>query len=86
LKFYRIDWPEAASAETCTDWSTSWDEAHKIGRAHSDYYKVILVELPERKSEMLSFLRKNIRRQPYRDAEGLLASSPPRGLKQAALD
>jgi hypothetical protein len=61
LKFYRIDWPAAEHAETCTDWSTSWDEAHKIGRARSDYYKVTQIELPDRKGEMLNFLKANIR-------------------------
>ena len=63
MKFYRIDWPVPGRTEPCTDWSTSWDEAHRIGRAHSDYYKVSLVELPERKGEMLAFLRQNIGRR-----------------------
>jgi len=61
VKFYRIDWPAPDRGESCTDWSTSWNEAHKIGRSHSDYYKVTLVELPERKGEMLNFLRENVK-------------------------
>jgi hypothetical protein len=69
VKFYRIDWPAAGQAETCTEWSTSWNEAHKIGRAHSDYYKVTLVDLPDKKGEMLSFLKQNIRRTHDRQPE-----------------
>jgi hypothetical protein len=69
LKFYRIDWPATRQAETCTDWSTSWTEAHKIGRAHSEYYKVTLVDLPDKKGEMLSFLKQNIRRTHDRQPE-----------------
>ena len=75
MKFYRIDWPVSGLAEACTDWSTSWDEAHKIGRAHSDYYKVTLVELPDRKAQMLGFLRDNIRRASNS------GRSDPRGLE-----
>jgi hypothetical protein len=64
VRFYRIDWPVSGQADDCSDWSTSWDQAHRIGRAQSDYYKVSVVELPEKKAEMLAFLREHIRRQP----------------------
>ena len=63
MRFYRIEWPVYESGLYC-DWATSWDEAHRLGRARSDYYRVILIELPERKASMLAFLKENVRRPP----------------------
>jgi hypothetical protein len=72
VKFYRIDWPSPGQAEVRTDWSTSWDEAHRLGRRRSDYYSVTQVEVPEKKAELLAFLKNHIRRRP---AEMLVQAS-----------
>ncbi|HET9159321.1 MAG TPA: hypothetical protein VFN88_01800 [Caulobacteraceae bacterium] len=71
MKFYRIDWPAPEQAQVWTDWSTSWDEAHRIGRARSDYYSVTQVEVPDKKAELLAFLKTHIKRAPAEVVVGL---------------